>query len=79
MVKSKDLETGEDEYSQVFASKLMNDNAQVIRITDDQTGKSIVCTEDHLIFTKNRGYVEAGKLKETDELEIFENSYSTIE
>lgn len=79
MVKSKDLETGEDEYSQVFASKLMNDSAQVIRITDDETGKSIVCTEDHLIFTKNRGYVEAGKLNETDELEIFENSYSAIE
>jgi len=77
MVKSRDLETGVDEYSQVFASKLMNDSSQVIRITDEDSGKSIVCTEDHLVYTKNRGYIEAGKLIESDELEIFEEYHIT--
>ena len=69
-VKCRNIETGEDEYSQVFASKLMNDDADVIKVTDEKTGKYIICTEDHLVFTTNRGYVEAGKLLETDELEI---------
>jgi hypothetical protein len=48
----------------------MNDDADVIKVTDEKTGKYIICTEDHLVFTTNRGYVEAGKLLETDELEI---------
>jgi ribonucleoside-diphosphate reductase alpha chain len=69
-VKCRNIETGEDEYSQVFASKLMNDNADVIKVTDENTGKYIICTEDHLVFTTNRGYVKAGELEETDELEI---------
>ena len=69
-VKCRNIESGEDEYSQVFASKLMNDAADVIKITDEKTGKYIICTEDHLVFTTNSGYVEAGKLLETDELEI---------
>lgn len=69
-VKCRNIETGEDEYSQVFASKLMNDNADVIKVTDENTGKYIICTEDHLVFTTNRGYVKAGELVETDELEI---------
>lgn len=74
LVKSRDLNTDSDEYSQVFASKMMNDSADVIKITDENTNKSIICTADHLIFTKNRGYVEAGKLVEDDELEIFEEN-----
>jgi ribonucleotide reductase alpha subunit len=69
-VKCRNIETGEDEYSQVFASKLMNDNADVIKVTDENTGKYIICTEDHLVFTTNRGYVKAGELEEIDELEI---------
>ena len=69
-VKCRNIESGQDEYSQVFASKLMNDNADVIKVTDEKTGKYIICTEDHLIFTTNRGYVKAGELLETDELEI---------
>jgi len=35
---------------------------------ESPTGKIIRCTGDHKIFTKNRGYVEAKNLKETDEL-----------
>lgn len=75
LVKSRDLNNNSDEYSQVFASKLMNDSADVIKITDEETENSIICTADHLVFTKNRGYIEAGKLTENDELEIFENNF----
>ena len=77
-VKCRNIETDSDEYSQVFASKLMNDSADVIKITDEKTGKFIICTEDHLVYTKNRGYIEAGRLEETDELEIT-NEYSFSE
>jgi ribonucleoside-diphosphate reductase alpha chain len=75
LVKSRDLNNNSDEYSQVFASKMMNDSADVIKITDEETENSIICTADHLVFTKNRGYIEAGKLTENDELEIFENNF----
>lgn len=72
-VKSKNLETNEIEFCQVFASKLMNSQADVIKITDEKTGKYLICTEDHLIYTLNRGYVKAGDLNESDELEISES------
>jgi len=41
---------------------------EVIEIEDENSGKKIVCTEDHLIYTTNRGYVKAGDLVETDTL-----------
>jgi ribonucleoside-diphosphate reductase alpha chain len=44
--------------------------AKVIKITDEETGKSIVVTPEHQVFTKNRGYVMAKDLTETDELVI---------
>jgi hypothetical protein len=47
-----------------------NESADVLRITDVETGKSIVCTNDHLIFTENRGYITAGELDEKDVLKI---------
>ena len=47
-----------------------NPNATIMKITDDETGKSIKCTPDHKIFTKNRGYVMAKELLEDDELVI---------
>ena len=43
--------------------------AKVMRITDED-GKSIVVTPYHKVFTKNRGYVMAKDLTETDELMI---------
>jgi intein/homing endonuclease len=45
-------------------------NAAVVRITDTDSGKSIVCTPEHKIFTQNRGYVEASQLKSDDKLQI---------
>jgi ribonucleoside-diphosphate reductase alpha chain len=69
-VKCKNIETDEIEYSQIFASKLMSEEASVIKITDEKTGKFIICTEDHLIYTKNRGYIKASEIEENDELDI---------
>ena len=44
--------------------------AKVMKITDEESGKSIVVTPEHKVFTKNRGYVMAKDLTETDELMI---------
>jgi len=44
--------------------------AKVMKITDEESGKSIVLTPEHKVFTKNRGYVMAKDLTETDELVI---------
>jgi ribonucleotide reductase alpha subunit len=44
--------------------------AKVMKITDEESGKSIVVTPEHKVFTKNRGYVMAKDLIETDELMI---------
>ena len=44
--------------------------AKVMRITDEESGKSIVVTPEHKVFTKNRGYLMAKDLTETDELVI---------
>lgn len=35
---------------------------------EDESGNLIRCTGDHLIYTKNRGYVRADELEETDSL-----------
>ena len=40
---------------------------ELIEIEDDQ-GRVIRCTPEHQIYTKNRGYVMAKDLVETDEL-----------
>jgi hypothetical protein len=34
-------------------------------------GSSIKCTEDHKFFTKNRGWVKAKNLQDTDDIEFF--------
>jgi len=41
-----------------------------MKITDEESGNSIVVTPEHQVFTKNRGYVVAKDLTETDELVI---------
>ncbi len=52
-----------------YATKTRID-AEILKITDTKTGKFIKVTPDHLVYTKNRGYVKAEKLKEDDILEI---------
>jgi ribonucleotide reductase alpha subunit len=68
-VLSRDVEKGIDEWCLVENSGMTNNNAETIKITDE-SGNYIICTEDHLIWTENRGYVRAGDLEENDELKI---------
>lgn len=46
------------------------ENAEVLEIIDEEKNVKIICTPDHRIFTKNRGYVMACDLLEDDELDI---------
>jgi hypothetical protein len=69
-VKSKNLETNDIEWKEIDGFQQTHDNAEVMRITDEETGASIVCTPDHKVYTKNRGFVEAKDLKEDDILDI---------
>jgi ribonucleoside-diphosphate reductase alpha chain len=72
-VKSRNLNENNDEYKPVIKSLLTNPSAEVIKITDEETGYSITCTEDHMIWTENRGYVKAIELNENDILKISED------
>lgn len=69
-VYSRNIKTGKNEFKPVNASLMTRKNAELIKITDDETNNYIICTPDHLVYTKNRGYVEAQHLLETDELLI---------
>jgi len=66
-VLSRNNKTGKDEFKHIKAAAMTRKNASLMKITDE-SGNSIVCTPDHRIYTKNRGYVEAQNLLNTDEL-----------
>jgi ribonucleoside-diphosphate reductase alpha chain len=69
-VLSYNVSSGEAEYKKVSDSALMYENAEMLEITDEETGLSVRCTPDHKAWTKNRGYVKAEELREDDELEM---------
>jgi ribonucleoside-diphosphate reductase alpha chain len=69
-VLSYDIETGEKTWAPITDFAETSPKAKVMKITDEQSGKSIVVTPEHQVFTKNRGYVMAKDLIETDELII---------
>jgi hypothetical protein len=71
-VLCRDLDGSQDLFSLVTNAALMNSEADVLEIQDEDSGLSIECTEDHLIFTNNRGYVAAKDLTENDSLLIFQ-------
>jgi len=73
-VKSKDIQKDTVEYKLITAGALMNEDAKIMEIEDEDTGKTIRCTPEHKIFTKNRGYVMAKDLLEYDVLDIVSNS-----
>ena len=58
------------DFNKITAFAQTSPKAKVMRITDEESGKSIVVTPEHKVFTKNRGYVMAKDLTETDELVI---------
>ena len=69
-VLSYDIETGKEEWAPITAFAQTSPKAKVMKITDEESGKSIVVTPEHQVFTKNRGYVMAKDLTENDELVI---------
>ena len=69
-VFSYNTETNQQEWKPITAFAQTSPKAKVMKITDEESGKSIVLTPEHKVFTKNRGYVMAKELIETDELVI---------
>lgn len=66
-------------FKEVTAAAKTGDSKEMIRITDDGTGRVVECTPDHQIFTQNRGWVMAKDLLETDELLLKDASKENIE
>jgi ribonucleoside-diphosphate reductase alpha chain len=66
-VRSSDISTGEVTWNTVSNAAKTATVTELIEI-EDESGKIIRCTPDHQIYTKNRGYVKAGDLLETDVL-----------
>lgn len=57
------------EFKEITKAGKTGSTKKMIKITSE-CGKSLECTYDHLIKTKNRGYVKAIDLVETDELDL---------
>jgi len=75
-VLSYNTETNQQEWKPITDFAETSPKAKVMKITDEESGKSIIVTPEHQVFTKNRGYVMAKNLTETDEL-VFVDGYST--
>ena len=71
-VLSYNIEKNQKEFQKVLDGDLMSKDAELLEIEDDTTGFKLICTPDHMIYTKNRGYIMAKYLKEDDELLINE-------
>lgn len=69
-VLSCNTETKTNEYKLVSDAAMTGKNQKVIKITDSNTGKYIVCTPEHRVWTENRGYVQAKDLLSSDQLKI---------
>lgn len=67
-VTVKTIVDGIEGYARIDAAAKTGETDELIEI-ETESGKIIRCTPDHLIFTKNRGWVEAQHLEETDELQ----------
>lgn len=65
-IKSYDINKNVTEFKTISNRALMSSKSKILRITDTQTGKYIKCTRNHLIYTKNRGYIEAQYLNKDD-------------
>jgi len=69
-VLSKNTDNQEISYKEVLNSSITGIDMELLEITDEESGFTIKCTGDHLIFTKNRGYVKAKDLNEMDILDV---------
>jgi ribonucleoside-diphosphate reductase alpha chain len=66
---SYNVQTGVSEYKQILWAEKTRINSEVIKIVLDN-GKTLKCTPDHKIFTRNRGYVEAKDLIDEDDIVV---------
>jgi len=65
--KIKSFKNGEVSWEHLSAAIKTKTVTELYEI-EDESGNVVKCTGDHLIYTKNRGYVRADELVETDEL-----------
>jgi len=65
--KIKSFNNGQVSWENVSAAIKTKTVAELYEI-EDENGNVLRCTGDHLIFTKNKGYIRADELTETDEL-----------
>lgn len=74
-------ETGQYEYEQPLSvlETMTGSEEEIIEFTLEN-GSIVKCTSDHRFLTKNRGWVEAKDLNETDDLEVpeFLNNPSSV-
>jgi ribonucleoside-diphosphate reductase alpha chain len=66
-VKSYDEEAKQISWNLLQGAACTRKNAELLEITDTDTGRIIKCTPDHRILTK-RGWIEAGKLQADDSI-----------
>ena len=78
LISSYNIKINQVEWKPILWAGQTKKQAQLIKITDNSTQKSIKVTPDHKIWTENRGYVEAKDLFITDALNIDGNSCQTI-
>ena len=69
-VKSWNFKTNEMEYNEISFIGVTRKNAELLKITDLNTKKSICVTPDHLVWTENRRWVQAEQLESGDILKI---------
>jgi ribonucleotide reductase class II len=69
-ILSKNLKSGQLEFRPILNALLTKPKAEVLEITYDENRPPLVCTPDHKVYTTNRGWVEAGELREDDTLDI---------
>jgi intein/homing endonuclease len=65
--KIKSFKNGEVSWENISAAIKTKTVTELFEI-EDENGNVLRCTGDHRIFTKNRGYVRADELLESDEL-----------
>lgn len=67
-ILSLDIKNNKKEFKNITSAALTRKDTKILKITDSETGITIKATPDHLIYTKNRGYVKAKNLKNDDQL-----------
>ena len=72
-VISFNIETGEEEIDLAKFGVKTRDSANIIKIILED-GRELKLTPTHKVLTKNRGYIEASKLNDKDDI-VIDNSY----